>query len=135
MGKKKSKRKEKTGVVTETHNTKLSRKAYEAELFKLHTELVKLQYWVKEKGLRVVVVFEGRDAAGKGGVIKRITERVSPRVFRVVALPTPSEREKTQWYPQRYIPYFPAAGEVVLFERSLLVSVTCRAVMTTQHRS
>lgn len=118
MGKKKSKSKEKTAVATETHKTKLSRKEYEAELFKLHAELVKLQYWVKEKGLRVVVVFEGRDAAGKGGVIKRITERVSPRVFRVVALPTPSEREKTQWYPQRYIPHFPAAGEIVLFDRS-----------------
>jgi len=73
---------------------------------------------VKEKGLKIIVVFEGRDAAGKGGVIKRITERVSPRVFRVVALPAPSEREKTEWYPQRYIPHFPAAGEIVLFDRS-----------------
>ncbi len=97
---------------------KLSRKEYEAEIEKLHAELVKLQYWVKEKGLKVVVVFEGRDAAGKGGVIKRITERVSPRVFRVVALPAPTEREKTQLYFQRYIAHFPAAGEIVLFDRS-----------------
>ncbi len=99
-------------------NKKLSRKSYEAEMEKLHGELVKLQYWVKEKGLRIVVVFEGRDAAGKGGVIKRITERVSPRVFRVVALPTPNEREKSQIYIQRYMNHLPAAGEVVLFDRS-----------------
>ena len=118
MAKKKSKSEEKTAKATETQKTKLSTKEYEAELFKLHTELVKLQYWVQEKGLRIIVVFEGRDAAGKGGVIKRITERVSPRIFRVVALPAPSEREKTQWYPQRYMPHFPAAGEVVLFDRS-----------------
>ncbi len=97
---------------------KLSNKEYEAELTKLHGELVKLQYWVQEKGLRIIVVFEGRDAAGKGGIIKRLTERVSPRVFRVVALPTPSEREKTQLYVQRYIPHFPAAGEIVIFDRS-----------------
>ena len=97
---------------------KLSNKEYEAEITKLHAELVKLQYWVQEKGLKVIVVFEGRDAAGKGGVIKRITERVSPRVFRVVALPTPSEREKTQMYLQRYLQHFPAAGEVVIFDRS-----------------
>ncbi len=97
---------------------KLSKKEYEAEIEKLHVELVKLQYWVKEKGLKVIVLFEGRDAAGKGGVIKRITERVSPRVFRVVALPAPSEREKTQLYMQRYIAQFPAAGEIVLFDRS-----------------
>jgi polyphosphate kinase 2 len=118
MAKKKSKTDKKTGKAMEAQKTKLSRKEYEAELFKLHAELVKLQYWVKEKGLKIVVVFEGRDAAGKGGVIKRITERVSPRVFRVVALPAPSEREKTQWYAQRYIPHLPAAGEVVLFDRS-----------------
>ena len=118
MAKKRSKS-EKTSVdKPEAHKGKLSNKAYEAEIFKLHAELVKLQHWVKEKGLRVVVVFEGRDAAGKGGVIKRITERVSPRVFRVVALPAPSEREKTQMYVQRYISHFPAAGEVVLFDRS-----------------
>jgi polyphosphate kinase 2 len=97
---------------------KMNRKEYEHELRKLHGELVKLQYWVVEKGLRVIVVFEGRDAAGKGGVIKRITERVSPRVFRTVALPTPSDREKTAMYGQRYIAHFPAGGEVVLFDRS-----------------
>jgi len=98
--------------------TKLSKQEYEAELERLQGELVKLQYWVKEKGLRVIVVFEGRDAAGKGGVIKRITERVSPRSFRVVALPAPTEREKTQMYIQRYLQHFPAAGEVVIFDRS-----------------
>ena len=96
----------------------LRRKEFEKELEKLHVELVKLQDWVKYKGLKIVVVFEGRDAAGKGGVIKRITERVSPRVFRVVALPAPSEREKTQMYIQRYLPHLPAAGEVVLSDRS-----------------
>ncbi len=97
---------------------KLSNKEYEAEMTKLHAELVKLQYWVQEKGLKIIVVFEGRDAAGKGGIIKRITERVSPRVFRVVALPTPSEREKTQMYVQRYMQHFPAAGEIIIFDRS-----------------
>jgi polyphosphate kinase 2 len=96
----------------------LKRKEYEAELAKLHVELVKLQEWVKHKGLKVVVVFEGRDGAGKGGAIKAITERVSPRVFRVVALPAPTEREKSQMYLQRYVPYLPAAGEVVIFDRS-----------------
>jgi len=97
---------------------KLKRKIYEAELERLQIELVKLQDWVRETGTRIVVVFEGRDAAGKGGVIKRITERVSPRVFRVVALPAPSDREKTQLYMQRYFAHLPAAGEVVLFDRS-----------------
>jgi polyphosphate kinase 2 len=97
---------------------KLPSKEYEAELEKLQGELVKLQLWVKEKGLRVIVVFEGRDAAGKGGVIKRLTERVSPRTFRVVALPAPTEREKSQLYMQRYLAHFPAAGEVVIFDRS-----------------
>jgi polyphosphate kinase 2 len=97
---------------------KLSNEEYEDELERLQGELVKLQYWIVEKGLRVVVVFEGRDAAGKGGVIKRITERVSPRVFRVAALPSPTEREKTQVYIQRYMSHLPAAGEVVLFDRS-----------------
>ncbi|MCG6985587.1 MAG: polyphosphate kinase 2, partial [Thiocapsa sp.] len=97
---------------------KPSTREYEAALERLQGELVKLQYWVKEKGLRVIVVFEGRDAAGKGGVIKRLTERVSPRTFRVVALPAPSEREKTQLYMQRYLAHFPAAGEVVIFDRS-----------------
>ena len=84
----------------------------------LQIELVKLHYWIKEKGLKVVVIFEGRDAAGKGGVIKRITERLNPRICRVVALGTPSDREKTQWYFQRYVPHLPAAGEMVLFDRS-----------------
>ncbi|MBV8586348.1 MAG: polyphosphate kinase 2, partial [Verrucomicrobia bacterium] len=97
---------------------KLKRKEYEKEIAKLHVELVKLQLWVKHTGLRIVVVFEGKDAAGKGGVIKRITERVSPRIFRVVALPAPSERERSQIYFQRYLQHFPAAGEVVIFDRS-----------------
>ncbi|MEM6676700.1 MAG: polyphosphate kinase 2 [Pseudomonadota bacterium] len=97
---------------------RLPRKLYTSELKRLQTELCQLQTWVKQEGLRVAVVFEGRDAAGKGGAIKRITERVSPRVFRVVALPAPTEREKTQLYVQRYIPHMPAGGEVVLFDRS-----------------
>jgi len=97
---------------------KLKRKKYEQELEKLHVELVKLQEWVKAKGLKVCIVFEGRDGAGKGGTIKAITERVSPRVFRVVALTAPTEREKSQMYIQRYLPHFPAAGEVVIFDRS-----------------
>lgn len=98
--------------------SKLNRKIYEKELRKLQVQLCRLQDWVKHKGLRVIIVFEGRDAAGKGGTIKAITERVSPRVFRVVALPAPSDRERTQMYFQRYIPHFPAAGEVVIFDRS-----------------
>ena len=97
---------------------KLKRRAYAEELARLHVDLVKLQRWVVHKGLKVCVLFEGRDGAGKGGTIKAITERVSPRVFRVVALPTPTEREKTQMYVQRYIPHMPAAGEVVIFDRS-----------------
>ena len=97
---------------------KMKRKHYEKELVKLQTELCRLQEWVKFKGLRVIVVFEGRDAAGKGGTIKAITERVSPRVFRLVALPAPSDREKTQMYMQRYMQHFPAAGELVIFDRS-----------------
>ncbi|MFN2203097.1 MAG: polyphosphate kinase 2 [Caldilineaceae bacterium] len=96
----------------------MSRKEFEAELQKLQIELVKMQEWVKTTGAKICVVFEGRDAAGKGGIIKRITERTSPRVFRVVALGTPTEREKSQMYFQRYIPHLPAAGEVVLFDRS-----------------
>ncbi len=96
----------------------VNKKAYAAELSRLQLELVKLQEWVKLKGLKVVVIFEGRDAAGKGGVIKRITESLNPRVCRVVALPAPTEREKTQWYFQRYVPHLPAAGEIVLFDRS-----------------
>src|SRR5437868_332757 len=97
---------------------KLKRKEYERELARLHVEFVKLQQWVVHKGLKVCVVFEGRDGAGKGGTIKAITERVSPRVFRVVALPAPTEREKSQMYLQRYMRYFPAAGEIVIFDRS-----------------
>jgi polyphosphate kinase 2 len=97
---------------------KLTNKDYEKELRKLHVELVKLQEWVRHKGLKVCIVFEGRDGAGKGGTIKAITERVSPRVFRVMALPAPTEREKTQMYGQRYVPHFPAAGEVVIWDRS-----------------
>jgi polyphosphate kinase 2 len=96
----------------------LKRKEYEKELARLHGELVKLQLWVVHAGLKVCVVFEGRDGAGKGGVIKAITERVSPRVFRVVALPAPSDREKSQMYMQRYVPHLPSGGEVVLFDRS-----------------
>lgn len=98
--------------------TKLSAKEYERDLAKLHGELVKLQLWVVAKGLKVVVVFEGRDGAGKGGVIKAITERVSPRVYRVVALPAPTERQKTQMYGQRYMRHLPAAGEIAIFDRS-----------------
>jgi polyphosphate kinase len=97
---------------------KLKEKAYQRELTKLHIELVKLQQWVVHKGLKVCIVFEGRDGAGKGGTIKAITERVSPRVFRVVALPAPTEREKTQLYIQRYMAHLPAGGEVVIFDRS-----------------
>ena len=97
---------------------RLDRKAYEKALARLHGELVKLQEWVTHKGLKVCVVFEGRDGAGKGGTIKAITERVSPRVFRVAALPAPSDRERTQMYMQRYLQHMPAAGEVVIFDRS-----------------
>ena len=96
----------------------LSKKDYERELYKLQVELVKLQEWVKKTGARIVVIFEGRDAAGKGGIIKRITERVSPRVFRLVALPAPTERQKTQIYWQRYIEHLPSGGEIVIFDRS-----------------
>ncbi len=97
---------------------KLSKKFFEKELARLQTELVKLQEWIKHKGLRVVVIFEGRDAAGKGGVIKRITMRLNPRVCRLVALGKPTEREESQWYFQRYVPHLPAGGEMVLFDRS-----------------
>jgi len=96
----------------------LKTKAYEKELRKLHVELVKLQEWVKREGKKVCIVFEGRDGAGKGGTIKAITERVSPRTFRVIALPAPTEREKSQMYVQRYLPHLPAAGEIVIFDRS-----------------
>src|SRR5215469_1583613 len=97
---------------------KLKNKAYMKELRRLQAELCKLQDWVKHKGLRVIIIFEGRDGAGKGGTIRAITERVSPRVFRVVALPAPSDRQKTQMYMQRYMEHFPAAGEIVIFDRS-----------------
>ena len=97
---------------------KLSTKEYEKEIEKLQVELVKMQGWIKEKGLKVVVLFEGRDAAGKGGTIKRITEKLNPRIVRIVALATPTEREKSQWYFQRYVQHLPAAGEMVLFDRS-----------------
>lgn len=99
-------------------NGKMKQKTYEKELRKLQVGLCYVQEWVKAKGQRVIIVFEGRDAAGKGGTIKALTERVSPRVYRVVALPAPSDRQKTQMYMQRYIPYFPAAGEIVIFDRS-----------------
>ena len=94
---------------------KLSNSFYEKELFRLQVELVKLQEWVREKGLKVVIIFEGRDAAGKGGVIKRIIQHMNPRICNIVALPAPTEREKTQWYFQRYIAHLPAAGEIALF--------------------
>ena len=97
---------------------KIKREAYERELERLQIELVELQEWIKHNGLKVVVIFEGRDTAGKGGTIKRITERLNPRVVRVVALGVPTEKEKTQWYFQRYVPHLPAAGEMVLFDRS-----------------
>ena len=106
----------KTGAAQDSE--KLKRRDYDRHLEKMHVELVKLQQWVVHKGLKVCVVFEGRDGAGKGGTIKAITERVSPRVFRVVALPAPTEREKSQMYVQRYLPHLPAAGEVVIFDRS-----------------
>ena len=103
---------------TQEKRKKIKNKDYEKELAKLQIELVKLQEWIKHEGLRVVVIFEGRDAAGKGGVIKCITQSLSPRIGRVVALPAPTEREKTQWYFQRYVAHLPAAGEMVLFDRS-----------------
>ncbi len=112
--------KQKKGEVTEApaESGKVSRKEFEKELAKLQVELTRLQAWVKDKGARIIVVFEGRDTAGKGGVISRITARTSPRVYRHVALPAPSDREKTQLFIQRYIAHFPAAGEIILFDRS-----------------
>src|SRR4249920_3200690 len=110
--------KNKTEPAGEQTGEKLKGKDYERELFDLHVELVKLQEWIKYNGLKVCVLFEGRDGAGKGGTIKAITERVSPRVFRVIALPAPTEREKSQMYAQRYLPHLPAAGEIVIFDRS-----------------
>ena len=118
MAKKHKKTKPAKQAAHDNKKGKLSRKYYEQELEKLQGELVKLQFWVRKTGAKVIIVFEGRDAAGKGGVIKRITERVSPRVFKVIALPAPSEREKSQLYIQRYLKHFPAAGEVVMFDRS-----------------
>ena len=104
--------------IKEAANGKMKRKPYEKELRKLQVELCHVQEWVKAKGQRIIIVFEGRDAAGKGGTIKAITERVSPRVFRLLALPAPSDREKTQMFIQRYVERFPAAGEIVIFDRS-----------------
>ena len=101
-----------------THHKKIDRELYEAEVEKLQVELVKLQEWIKHAGLRVAVIFEGRDAAGKGGTIKRVTEHLNPRVVRIAALATPTERERTEWYFQRYVEHLPAAGEMVLFDRS-----------------
>ena len=118
MAKSKKKRGKKQKPVKETKSSKMSYEKYVAELEKLEVELVKLQGWIKHKGLKVVVIFEGRDAAGKGGVIKRITRRLSPRVVRVVALPAPTEKEKTQFYFQRYVKQLPSGGEMVLFDRS-----------------
>jgi polyphosphate kinase 2 len=128
MAKKKTKKKterppaaplrERVGKSGQVRPSAIKKRIYEGELARLHVELVKLQEWIKARGLKVVVIFEGRDAAGKGGTIKRITETLNPRVCRVVALGTPTEREKTQWYFQRYIPHLPAAGEMVLFDRS-----------------
>jgi polyphosphate kinase len=116
----------------------MNRKEYEKKLRSLQAELCKLQEWVKNQGLRVMVVFEGRDGAGKGGTIRAITERVSPRVFRVVALPAPSDREKSQMYLQRYVPHFPAAGEIVIFDRSWYNRAGVEYVMgfctSAQHR-
>jgi polyphosphate kinase len=118
MSRKKNMKSGRTDSMRSAAVQKLKRKEYEELIAQLHIELVKLQFWAKHAGARIVVIFEGRDAAGKGGVIKRITERVSPRVFRVVALPAPSERERSQIYFQRYFEHFPAAGEIVIFDRS-----------------
>ena len=133
MGKKKKRKKDEADRLTEAAmeasnasvgpseegvDAKLKRKVYEAELERLHVELVKVQEWIRHEKKKVCIVFEGRDGAGKGGTIKAITERVSPRIFRVVALPAPTEREKSQMYAQRYLPHLPAGGEVVIFDRS-----------------
>jgi polyphosphate kinase 2 len=111
-------KKQDSGNPGATAAAKLGSKDYDARLEKLHVELVQLQQWIQKKGLKVCIVFEGRDGAGKGGTIKALTERVSPRVFRVIALPAPTEREKSQMYLQRYLPHLPAAGEIVIFDRS-----------------
>jgi len=121
MGKGKKKKHESEGALSHAAPTEqpiLARKEYEKALEQIHVQLVQLQQWVVQEGLKVCILFEGRDGAGKGGTIKALTERVSPRVFRVVALPAPTEREKSQMYIQRYIPHLPAAGEVVIFDRS-----------------
>ena len=118
MSKEKKSKKKNPELSSEKKKPKLEKKFYEKELRKLQIELVKLQEWIKAKGLKVVVIFEGRDAAGKGGVIKRITQSLNPRICRVVALGTPTERDKTQWYFQRYVPHLPAKGEMILFDRS-----------------
>jgi polyphosphate kinase len=124
MAKKNNKKAEKAGTQSSAPSksaaapAKLKGKDYERELAKLHVEIVKVQEWAKATGAKICIIFEGRDGAGKGGTIKAITERVSPRVFRVIALPAPSEREKSQMYVQRYLPHLPAAGEVVIFDRS-----------------
>src|SRR5215472_15237770 len=107
--------KEKTGA---SHVQRLDKKVYEAELYRLQAELVKLQEWTRASGARIVVIFEGRDAAGKGSTIKRVTEYLNPRFARIAALPTPTEREKSEWYFQRYVSHLPAAGEIILFDRS-----------------
>jgi len=114
----KDKQKKRGGVEATAASDKMSSKEFEKELAKLQVELTRMQTWVKDEGARIIVIFEGRDTAGKGGVISRITERTSPRVYRHVALPAPSDREKTQVYIQRYIAHFPAAGEIILFDRS-----------------
>src|SRR4051794_7814620 len=118
MGKSENKNKEKAAAASEPAEAKLAGKKYAKELARLQVELSHLQAWVTKSGARIVIIFEGRDAAGKGGVIKRLTERVSPRVFRVAALPAPTDREKTQIYMQRYVAHLPAAGEIVIFDRS-----------------
>jgi polyphosphate kinase 2 len=118
MAEKKVVKKQRKAVKKTSDNKKIKNKFYEKELIRLQVELVKLQEWIKESKLKVVVIFEGRDAAGKGGVIKRITQSLNPRICRVVALGTPTEREKSQWYFQRYVAHLPAAGEMVLFDRS-----------------
>jgi polyphosphate kinase 2 len=123
------------GDAAQTAKDIIDRRRYFVELFRLQAELVKLQEWVVHKQLKVVVIFEGRDAAGKGGVIKRITQRLNPRVCRVAALPAPNERERTQWYFQRYVAHLPAAGEIVLFDRSWYTRAGVEAVMgfCTEH--
>ena len=118
MGKKKKRGLDESCYRWKNGIKRLKKKPFERQLGRLQVELVKLQYWIKEKGLKVVVIFEGRDAAGKGGVVKMITQRLNPRICRVVALGKPTEKEESQWYFQRYVPHLPGAGEMVLFDRS-----------------